>query len=191
MRSLAGIVRAAFVAALCLAGCKNDLERVASIDVPAQGPDRVTTGAEYVYSDSGQVRNRLRAGRVSEYRTTKPERTELDEGVELTFFDRRGRSGSVLTARKARILPGERRMEVTDEVVFTNARGERLETERLVWEQDSARVHTDSPVKITRSDDILYGQGLDASEDFSRYTIRRVTGVLNLDRDTLAPAPQR
>jgi lipopolysaccharide export system protein LptC len=78
-------------------------------------------------------------------------------------------------------------MEVLDHVVFTNVRGERLETEKLVWEQDSARVHTDRPVKITRANDILYGQGLDASEDFSRYTIRRVTGSLVLDRDTLSP----
>jgi hypothetical protein len=48
-------------------------------------------------------------------------------------------------------------------------------------------VHTDRPVRITRAQDILFGQGLDATEDFSRYTIRRITGSLQLDRDTLAP----
>jgi len=171
--------------------CKNDLDSVAAVEVRLEGPDRVTRGAEYLYSDSGHVHNRLRAGRVSEYATTKPPRTELDEGLELTFFDSAGRSGSVLVARKARILPAQHRMEVSDQVVFTNARGERLETERLVWSQDSDRVYTDRPVKITREADILYGQGLDANEDFSRYTIRRITGTLFLDQDTLDPATKR
>lgn len=52
-------------------------------------------------------------------------------------------------------------------------------------------MYTDRPVKITRAQDILYGQGLDANEDFSRYTIRRITGNLYLDKDTLAAAAQR
>jgi LPS export ABC transporter protein LptC len=82
-------------------------------------------------------------------------------------------------------------MEVSDQVVFTNALGERLETERLVWSRDSDRVYTDEPVKITRQADILYGQGLDANQDFSRYTIRRITGTLYLDQDTLAPSQDR
>jgi len=171
--------------------CKNDMDRVAAVEVRLEGPDRMTQGAEYLYSDSGRVRNRLRAGRVSEYATVKPPRRELDNGVELTFFDSMGRSGSVLVARKARILPALHRMEVSDQVVFTNALGERLETERLVWSQDSDRVYTDEPVKITRQADILYGQGLDANQDFSRYTIRRITGTLYLDQDTLAPSQDR
>ena len=79
-------------------------------------------------------------------------------------------------------------MTVDEEVVFVNARGERLETEHLTWSQDSNRVRTDRPVKITRAGDIIYGEGLDANEDFSRYTIRRITGSLYIGQsDTLAP----
>jgi hypothetical protein len=41
---------------------------------------------------------------------------------------------------------------------------------------------------VTRSRDIIYGQGLDAAQDLSWYTIRRITGTLFLDRsDTLGP----
>ena len=96
----------------------------------------------------------------------------------MEFFNPDGSQGSVLTARKGLIKPRKNRMEVRDHVVFTNALGERLETEHLVWSQDSDRVWTDQPVKIVRAQDILYGQGLDANEDFSRYTIRRLTGTL-------------
>ena len=175
----------------CLLSFKNDLDRVAAVQVADGGPDRITEGADYYYSDSGLVRNRLQAGKVSEFTTTKPQRTEMEEGLTLTFFDTKGNPGSVLRARRGVILPESKRMEVADQVVFTNAQGERLETERLIWSQDSDRVYTDRPVKITRAQDILYGQGLDANEDFSRYTIRRITGNLYLDKDTLAAPAQR
>lgn len=161
-----------------LAACKNDLDQLAQVDMDAAAPDRVTTQAEYFYSDSGMVRNRLRAGKVEEYMSDGRQRTEMSDGVELVFFNPDGSQGSVLTARKGLIKPRKNRMEVRDHVVFTNALGERLETEHLVWSQDSDRVWTDQPVKIVRAQDILYGQGLDANEDFSRYTIRRLTGTL-------------
>ncbi len=177
---------------LLAAACKNDLEQLAAIEVDADAPDRLTHQVEYLYSDSGFVRNRLQAGRVSEYLTKGAEHTELDQGVELVFLEHDGSRGSVLTARRASILPGEERMVVEENVVFVNKRGERLETERLVWDQDSDRIWTDRPVRIHRGRDIIHGQGLDANEDFSRYRIHRITGQVFIDAvDTLAPNSPR
>ncbi|HMN04782.1 MAG TPA: LPS export ABC transporter periplasmic protein LptC [Flavobacteriales bacterium] len=175
-------------AGLCiLLACKNDLDRVAAIEVRNDGAVRITQGAEYIYSDSGLVRNRLRAGTIREYAGERP-RTELQDGVELTFFDPDGKEGSRLTARRGRIDQATGKMVVEEKVVFKNTRGEQLETELLTWGQDSGKVYTDRPVMITRDQDIIYGQGLDAAEDFSRYAIRKVTGTLFMDRnDTLAP----
>lgn len=170
-----------------LFACKNDLDRVAAIEVPANGPDRITTDAEYLYSDSGTVRNRVRAGTISEFSGEHP-RTEMTDGVELTFFGPDGHAGSQLTARRGEIQPDRNRMVVEEQVVFINAKGERLETEQLTWDQDSGRVYTDRPVKVIRVRDIIYGQGLDAAQDFSQYTIRKITGTLFIDQsDTLAP----
>ena len=108
----------------------------------------------------------------------------VSEGIAV--FDPQGRPGSKLTARRGTIWPATRRMVVYDEVVFTNSKGERLETEQLTWEQDSARVRTDKAVRVARGEDVIHGQGLDAAEDFSSYVIRKVTGVLHLKEDTLA-----
>jgi LPS export ABC transporter protein LptC len=79
-------------------------------------------------------------------------------------------------------------MQVFEEVVFTNTEGDRLETEALTWAQDSDKVYTDKPVKVVRGGDIIFGRGLDANEDFSRYTVRRITGTLQVpEGDTLVP----
>ncbi len=177
------------VPALLLAGallsCKNDLEKVAAVELPEAVPDRVTKQAEYLYSDSGIVRNRLRAGTITEWGGADG-RTELSDGLELIFYDAAGAPGSRLTARRGLIEERTRRMEVMEDVVFVNAKGERLETERLVWVQDSARVRTDQAVRIQRGQDVIHGLGLDAAEDFSSYVIKRVTGMVHLAADTLA-----
>lgn len=45
--------------------CKNALDRVAAVEVAGTSPpERIAYEAEYLYTDSGVVRNRLRAGRI-------------------------------------------------------------------------------------------------------------------------------
>ena len=185
-------MRRVVIALACAAlfGCKNDLDTVAAVDLPSNAPDRVTTSAEYFYSDSGIVRNRLRAGRVDDYLEEGRQRTVMSEGIELLFFDPHGGPGSTLTARRGTVDNKKHRMQVDENVVFVNARGEKLETEQLIWSQDSDRVYTSKPVRITRQNDIIYGQGLDANQDFSRYTVRKITGNLFIDQDTLAPTTE-
>lgn len=186
------LVQRSFVILLVasLAACKNDLDKVAAVEVEQSAPDRITQQAEYLYSDSGRVTNRLRAGRIAEW-STEPKRTELSEGVELVFFGRDGAQQSTLTARRGLILPKEKRMEVYEQVVFVNSKGERLETEQLTWQQDSARVRTDKAVRVQRGPDVIHGMGLDAAEDFSSYVIHRITGQLYLPPDdTLAADAQ-
>ncbi|MCB9183255.1 MAG: LPS export ABC transporter periplasmic protein LptC [Flavobacteriales bacterium] len=176
---------ALLLAGMLLSSCKNDLDKVAAVELPEAVPDRLTTDAEYIYSDSGIVRNRLRAGSIAEW-GGEQKRTEINDGLELVFYDAQGQPGSRLTARRGLISPDGKRMEVYENVIFTNTKGERLETEELTWEQDSARVSTDQAVRVQRGQDVIHGTGLDAAEDFSRYVIRQVTGTIHIAEDTLA-----
>jgi LPS export ABC transporter protein LptC len=171
------------VSALGTVGCRNDLDKVAAVEVEQNAPDRITTHAEYLYSDSGRVTHRLRAGRIAQWSGAETKRTEMSDGVELVFFDRQGEQQSMLTARRGLILEQEKRMEVSEQVVFVNQKGERLETEQLTWHQDSARVRTDKAVRVQRGNDVIHGMGLDAAEDFSSYVIHRITGQLYMPEE--------
>ena len=45
----------------------------------------------------------------------------------------------------------------------------------------------DKAVRIQRGGDVIHGQGLVAAEDFSKYSVRRITGTLRIaSDDTLA-----
>ncbi|MEZ4757315.1 MAG: LPS export ABC transporter periplasmic protein LptC [Flavobacteriales bacterium] len=169
-----------------LFSCSNDLDQVAAVAVADDAPDRITTRTEQLYTEQGRPRYRLTAGEIREW-AREPQRTLLEEGVRLEFFDSVGGPGSVLTSRRGVIMHQARRMEAIGEVVFVNSKGERLETEMIIWYQDSARIYTDKAVRIQRGDDIIHGQGLVAAEDFSRYQVQHVTGTLQMAvSDTLA-----
>ena len=170
----------------CMAGilfsCRSDLDRVDKVSIAEDTPERTIINAEYFFSDSGITRNRLRAGKVEEYHLDPP-RTELSEGVELLFYKAIGVEGSVLTSRNGSILDDGRVMIVRNEVIFRNDKGEELQTNTLTWAQDSDLVYTEDPVRIIREYDTIHGVGLEANEDFSRYTVKKITGKLYVEDD--------
>jgi len=160
-----------------LISCENDLQQVQAIDIDRSGPERTTYNAEYFFSDSGTVKNRLVATKVEMFRGDS-NFTRIDDGLELTFFGRTEAENAVLTANNALVYQELGVMEVYNDVEFVNAKGEKLNTEKLIWDQDSDRVYTDHFVKITRAENIIYGKGLVANQDLSWYKITKVTGDL-------------
>lgn len=170
--------------ALLLAGilisCKNDLDQVRAVDIDNTGPERVTYNAVYFYSDSGQIRNRLKATKVELYRGDSS-LTKISDGLEMTIYGTDGKNNSILTANDGVIWQKAGRMEVFNDVQFINAKGEKLNTERLIWEQDSDRVYTDQFVRITRGQDTIYGKGMVAAQDMSWYKLTGVVGDFHIN----------
>jgi len=177
-------IRNTWMPALFIAGilfaCKNDLEQVRAIDLDISGPERVTYNAVYFYSDSGIVRNRLKAAKVELFRGDSSI-TKISDGLEMTIFGSGGKNNSILTANNGIIRQNEGRMEVYNDVQFINAKGEKLNTERLIWEQDSDRVYTDNFVRITRAQDTIYGNGMVAAQDMSWYKLTGVSGDFQIN----------
>lgn len=62
-----------------------------------------------------------------------------------------------------------------------NSKNEIMETQELTWEMRTKRINTDKPIKIRTPDNIISGIGFDSDEDFSNYTIRKVSGVVAVD----------
>ena len=58
-----------------------------------------------------------------------------------------------------------------------------MESQELTWNIKTKRVWTDKAIRIKTPDNIINGIGFDADEDFSNYTIRKVTGIVSVDDD--------
>jgi LPS export ABC transporter protein LptC len=137
----------------------------------------ITTG-EFVYSEKGDVKNILEAGRLE--RSDDTEIWEVSEGFLLFIGGDKSDHQAILSGGRGNYDPNSGHLIALDGVELVNLEGERLNTEYLVWSHDSDKVHTDRPVSIHTSTGILHGKGLEADSRFEHYRILDPTGSFNL-----------
>jgi hypothetical protein len=65
-----------------------------------------------------------------------------------------------------------------------NNKGERLNTEKLIWDQNRQLIYTDKFVRITTPSEVLTGEGMESTQDFSDWTIKTPRGRFPLSKDT-------
>lgn len=162
--------------------CKNDLEEVKKITGRNTAPVETGTNIEFLYSDSARLKVKVTAPYVSRYLTPKPLRV-LPMGVHVQFYDDSMHETSSLTSKFALQKEDERLMEARNDVVVVNTKGERLNTEKLIWDERKHIIFSDKFVKITTSDEIILGKGFESNEDFTRYKIFEISGTINIRKD--------
>lgn len=169
---------------MLVSACENDLEEVKRVtqgkeDLPLQTIFNSVTQ----YTDSGRITFTISAGRIDRY-TGEEGHDDFSEGIEVINYARDGSVASRITAQKAQHFSSENIMIAKDDVELENSEGKKLNTEELTWNEQEHRIFTDKFVKITTPTEILFGDGLDAKEDFSRYEIKNIKGRIKIEEDT-------
>lgn len=170
-----------FVIALGLffQACENDQLKIAALTKPDNTPLESIKGLETIYSDSGMIRVKVTAPVLNKYVSPKAI-TELPKGLSIDFYDDHLNVVSKLDARYAIHYEQERRWMAKNDVVVVNKKGERLNTEKLYWDENSGKLRSDEFVKITTPEEIIMGKGFEANQDFSSYKIFKVTGNITV-----------
>ncbi len=166
--------------ALCLGGCENDLAEVQRFVSKEEVYVETAQEVEMFYSDSAVIRMRIRAPRLLRHIDRSNPRQEFPDGLVAEFFGSNLRTTSRLSAKYAVHFENKNRIELRDSIVWVSTKGERLETDELIWEEDRGRVFTNRFVTITRPDEIIYGYGFESNRDFTEWTIRAIEGRLKL-----------
>lgn len=176
-----------FLTALfCLNACTNDLKDVMAIPSNKLSPSQTADTVSMIYTDSAQLKIVLKAPRLIQFNKNVSEPfTILPKGVNVTFFDTEEKVSSTLKANYAVRYELTKRMEARYAVEVVNNKGEKMETEKLIWDEANKRIYTDAFVKITTSTQIITGKGLESNEDFSRYSIKQVQATIQINNDEL------
>jgi len=169
-------------AAATLCGCENDLEKVKLYSKGKLIPQESAKGIKIIYSDSARVKVELTAPVMNRYETDNPY-IEMPKGLHATFYNERMEVKSSLDARYGIRYEREKRMEARRNVVVINEKGDRLETEHLVWDERKEKLMSDNFVKITTKDEIIFGNGFEANQDFTRYRIFNIKGTISLSNE--------
>ncbi len=173
------------IGSIALFSCTNDLSRLppdkSAIDLDNDKASDVT----YIFSEKGRVKGRLHTNDFLGNEKAKPPYMDFLNGVKLELFNDSLQVESTVTARNARYYTDEGNIIARDSVVVRNKKGEMLQTEELIWNQKIERFYTEKFVRITYKNEITWGEGLEANQDFSWFRIKKQRGAIPVEDQNL------
>ena len=86
-----------------------------------------------------------------------------------------------MIAKTATQYERQNRIVIQDSVVVTSVNNEILETDELIWDEKNKRLFTDKWVKVTTPDEVIYGYGFSANQEFTYWKISKVRGRFTVE----------
>ncbi|HLT93036.1 MAG TPA: LPS export ABC transporter periplasmic protein LptC [Membranihabitans sp.] len=160
---------------LLLTACDDKLPVAQDIEV-----DKLTTDADLAYNvtmeytDDAQRLMTLEAP-VLMRKNTLPLKDIFPDGILVTFYEN-AETFATLVSDYAERLPDDYMVIASGNVVFENIKGEKLETSELRWDERKGKIFTDRFARLTRPDEIIYGYGFTANQDFTEIEFEKTTG---------------
>ncbi len=170
-----------------LSSCVNDLKKIDEVASLKDIGVELGKNVEVVVSNNGIMRVKIIATETKRHMEGTPY-TEFPRGIKAYTYNAASEIESSMTAKYATIIEHGGKIETMNaknDVVVVNLKGEKLNTEELMWKQAEKKIYATGFVRITTPDEIIYGNGLEAKEDFSEYTIKKVTGTVKIKNDDL------
>jgi LPS export ABC transporter protein LptC len=155
----------------CCIACRDTVVSHPAVFTDDDVAIEVGKDVEILYSDSAVVKVRVLGPVLHNYSSSNDPKQVFPEGIKVTFFDALGAETSRLIAKNAVREQGKKLITARDSVILTTVNGEILETEELVWNENDERLTTQKFVKVTTPDEVIYGFGLEANQDFTYWRI--------------------
>ncbi|MEQ9262052.1 MAG: LPS export ABC transporter periplasmic protein LptC [Owenweeksia sp.] len=168
---------------LFLYSCENDINEVKNVTQDQKIPLEIQENLELIYSDSSFTKMELKAPLAENYPQLDEPEMVFPKGIKVRFFDAYGKEDSRLKADYAIHYANKRLWHAVGDVVVVNKKGEQLNTEELYWDEKKELIYSEVFVKITTDDEIIMGEGFEADQNFTNYTISKVTGQITIEDD--------
>lgn len=165
-------------AALLFSSCENNIEEIKAFASTENLPVLEARNFETLVTDSGQVRYSLKTPKLLRFEDDGRNYIEFPEGMQLIKFDANKNIVSSITADYAKQFVADDKWEAKNNVVATNAQGDTLKTEHLIWEEKKELIYTEEFVKIIRSDQIITGIGLTSDQKLQNWKIKNPKGTI-------------
>jgi LPS export ABC transporter protein LptC len=174
-----------FLSICSFISCENDLEKVKLYSKGKIIPQESAKNIKILYSDSARVQVEITAPELNHFETENPY-IEMPVGFNAVFFNDEMGVKSKLDAGYGIRYERDQRMEARKNVNVLNEKGERLNTEHLVWDERKQKLYSKEFVKITTKDEVIFGNGFEANQDFSKYKIFNIKGTISINKETHA-----
>lgn len=167
-----------FLCVFGLIACKNnDKEKKTNA---YNGPILESDDLNVILSDSGLVKVKVSTAKQLRY-------AQGDESypktVYVTFIDKMGVEYSRLRGDSARFSKSKNLYQIMGNVLVNNTKeNQSLATEELFWNPSTRKIYSERKVNIkTPKQNFVALAGMDAEQDFSKYTLRKSRGTMLVD----------
>jgi LPS export ABC transporter protein LptC len=169
--------------AFFLFACENDPQAVRDLNQETKEPLEYQENVRMVYTDSAILRFELLAPIAANYPESEEKEpyTEFPEGIDVVFFDHFGEKESSVRSDYAIRYPRRYQWEAKGDVVVIGKTGEKLNTEHLIWDERKEIIYSEEFVTINTGKEIFMGEGFEADQAFTQYTIKKLVGELSID----------
>lgn len=170
--------RALFLSLIMLSACSEAAKGPANVvELPEGLPDEEGRNTSILLTDSSWTKAILQVGRARKYNNTME--TLIDSGLFVRFLDRDGTLNATLRADSARIDDKTGNMCAFGSVhVYSEKNRTIVDTDKLCYDKETAKLHSDSRVHVVDSarSRTIQGTGFESDESLKHYTIYNPSG---------------
>ena len=161
--------------------CSEGNEVVNVSSDPSSTARLSATDVTTLVSDSGITRYRVDAKVWKVYERVEDPYWDFPEGIHFDRFDPDMKVDAEIESKKAIYYTTRKFWDLKDSVHAMNLKGEHFECDQLFWDEKEERVYTNGKVKITQQDKIIYGQGFESNQTFTKYVIKKPEGIFPIE----------
>ena len=162
--------------------CQTNPQKIEEFIKDTEEPVATSQDIEWLYTKNGVATHKLLSPKVLRF-TEQREYIEFPLGLEVFSFNSLGEQESYMKSDYAIQHLDDKIIEAKRGVFLENSKGEKLETEVLVWDQKLDQIFTEALVKITKHGQLIIGDGFESNTSFSKYTLKNSHGIINLDQE--------
>jgi len=162
--------------------CSTDIKYIKDLTKNDKIPFEIMEGVKLHYSDSAVLKVKLISPLIQRF---SGDRNEIifPNGIDVSFYSDGINIQSKLQANYAIKKTKTNITEIKENVILKNFKGEQLNTEHLIWDENNGILKSDKEVTITTQQEIIKGTGFEADQEFNNYKINNITGTILLKKD--------
>ena len=165
--------------------CKNDLKEINAFSSMLDTLPHISAkDIKFTYSEYGEPQVILSGPLMNNYDGDDPY-MEFPDGFLVEFYDDSTKLVKTTLRANYGINYQDKKIMIAKGNVIVNnfETKEILNTEELIWDQNTKLIYSNKFVKVTSDDGVLYGDGLESDQTFSKRRIINPTGEILVEDD--------
>lgn len=179
---LVAVAAAQIVCALSVSCSEEKHTYVPNMGDPARTPTMVTTDVSTFISDSGYTRYHIETPLWNIFDDLEDPLWTFPKGIDLEQYDNAMRPHARMRCDSATYYSRRRLWRLDGHVVMVNTARDTFLTSQLFWDQNQAKVYSDSFMHVSRASHIIEGYGFTSNQTMTAYTVTRPTAIIPVTR---------